>query len=209
MRLNEVPVGTIIKIYVYNENGYVEFDSKVIGVMNKPLRSHYGLYINPIRVNGKLLNFDNVRKKILFRNPNNYRDYEVKASYIGKSTISKDKYMILSPDNVTPIEYRQEFRVPFSEKCSLQIGATTKEVNIKDISFNGIAFVFEKGDFSYHVGDEIFASFKHNTNTYKVHGEIVRFVEEGFRVIVGCRLINPDMSLSLLVNVLQAKYKKK
>ncbi len=209
MRLNEIPIGTTIKIYVYNENGFLEFNSKVISVMSKPLQSHYGIYIDPIRVNGKLLNFDNVRKKILFKHPYNFRDYEIRATFIGKSTISRNKYVILSPDNVSPIDYRQDFRVPFAEKCSLQIGGTSKRVLIKDISFGGIAFTFDKEDFDFHVGDEVSAQFDHNTNTYRVHAEIVRFVEDGNKVVIGCKLIEPDMSLNLLVNVLQVKYRNK
>lgn len=210
MKLNEISIGSKLILKVSKDNEEICFESEVVKTVSNPIGVQYGLCISTIRKDGKVLTFSNVYKKVEITNLEDGRLYKFNIPLIHRDVNDKhDWSILLSPDDVLPINNRDAFRVPFCEECVLQLGVNRKalECYVRDISHNGISFSFDKGAFKFDAGDEFSAQFKINNNPIRVTGNIVRTAddEETNKTIVGCTLSRPYPVIQKLVNKLQVR----
>lgn len=207
MKLNGVSQGCKVLLKVQKGIDVLEFETVVITPLQKPIGVMYGIVVELIKVDDKVITFDNVHKQAIITNIEDGRDYIFHISNITRHNFgSIDGLVLLSADDVSPKNYRSAVRVPICEECILQVeGSKTYDAYTRDISCTGISFAFKKDSFRYSVGQEITAQFEIDKVEMKVAGKIIREFEEGNRIILGCEFSRPYPFINKLVNKLQIK----
>ena len=212
MKLNELTIGSTAKIKVTKDKNSMEFDTIVADVCEKSLGIFSGLFVPLIRVDDKVLSFNNCTLEFLVVNAEDNREYKFHITQMSRQEYKGESYYILlSADDIKPINHREAVRVEYCEDCILQIGANKKalECFVRDISVTGISFAFPIGEFKYRIGDAVSAQFKIGENPIKVSAQVVRsFIDdEAQREIIGCTLSRPYHPINKLVYKLQTRNK--
>ena len=211
MRLNELPVGSSVNIKVFINGEELEFESRLIARIDKPIGVYQGACIEVIKVDGKVITFNSAHTIATITSIEDNRMYKFHLAGITRQNIAGlDTMLILSTDDTKPINHREAVRVPLCEDCILKAGQNRESIDAvtRDVSCTGISFSFPHGNFKYSIGEEVSAQFYVGAKgPYNVTATIVRDMQEENRTIIGCSFSRIYPVINQLVNKLQVRNK--
>lgn len=210
MTINEIASGSSITLEASLGSSKIEFESVLLAPLEKQNGAIFGAIIPIIKQSDKILTFNGVKVKAIVTNIDDNRVYNFNIVKFVRSTYEGGQcYIILSPDNIKPINHREAVRVPYCKECVLQVGEHKKalECYVRDVSQTGISFSCAANSFKYKVGEEVSAQFKIDGNPVKISAKVVRgLTEKGTnRDVIGCSLNREYPVINKLVCKLQTR----
>lgn len=207
-KLSEMASGLKVHLTVSSGTEELEFETDIVEV------GEGHIIVEPIKYDNRLLNFSNrtITKNIVIDAqplPEKYMDVDVEIT-----TLENKKYhIILSENEGTPINRRNEFRVYVGGYVTAQIANTNQsvEVILKDVSVGGFSLIIRKEGIDGIVGwkgQVIKAVYYREENKSKVPmvfiGQVVREedVDEG-RILVGCKNLRQPFGIEKFVADMQ------
>lgn len=165
---------------------------------------------------GKILNFDSdsiTCDVIAIHNNKPHIWSDVKILRVNLPDAG-NAYLVLSDDNVRPINRRNEFRVFLGcdGVCYVNQGKQPMSVIVKDVSCSGIGLVgYKQSAVEFKTGMPIEVRFSEQFNNsvshdYNVLGKIVRYADiDDNKFLLGCKLFGDNRELAKMIYARQRR----
>ena len=203
MRIRDIPSNQKLHIEVSAKGGALEYD-----VVTK-FCAYGGVFVSPIRYEGKMLNFSrpDIRIKVLYLR-NEQKPIEWQSCFIKSVEYKGQKYHMIGSAGVgIEVNRRGCVRIFIGDPGEAQIGAHTgiMQVTVKDISSTGFSFLGERMS-DTEIGEAVHITFQESVHSEKfsLYGRLVRKVEQHeTRVLYGCKMIAPHTQLDTYIALRQ------
>lgn len=189
MRIRDIPNNQKLHIEVSAKGGVLEYDVVI------KFCAYGGVFVSPIRYEGKMLNFSrpDIRIKVLYLR-NEQKPIEWQSCFIKSVEYKGQKYHMIGSAGVgIEVNRRGCVRIFVGDPGEAQIGAHTgvMQVTIKDISSTGFSFLGERMS-DTELGESVHVTFEEKVHSerFSLYGKLVRKVElDETRILYGCKML--------------------
>ena len=210
MTINQTTEGSPVTLTVIIKGEEMILETKVLQQFQEPYKDTFCIGVEPILKEGKPVSLGRHKITASIKNEENKRDYEFTITLHG---FNKDRSLLLlfSPDDVSPVNHRLNYRVGCNYDVVAQIGNNKKAVDglLHDISFSGLGMTFVMGEIqTIQEGDAVSVSiYDQYEHMYKVFGQVVRYIEwfTDNRMLVGVQFDETPPAIAGLVASLQRR----
>lgn len=188
MRLDELLKGQKLHVEVLAKGGMLEYD------VTTSLCSHGGVLIEPIRYQGKILNFNrsDITIRVLYARDGE-KPIEWDGCFIKTVEYNGEKYHLIGCEKIgVEVNRRGCIRIFLGDKGVAQVGEHRGVLNVtvKDLSCTGFSFIGESIP-DAPTGALVHLTFEEGIRLEKfsLYGNVMRKVEmEEKRALYGCKL---------------------
>lgn len=189
MLINKVKAGSKVVLQAEKSENSIEFESIVV------FGQEEGLFIEPILYDNHMINFRKTNEVLYTATVVNNEDSKL---YIWpditiKAVMAKGRklyHLLVSEEDIRPINRRDTFRLPLGLAGAAQIGTNKKvhDIYVRDISATGIAFIC-KDKIELPAEDTIHIIFEDKDLNIKLNIRCmqVRTAEANDKTLYGCR----------------------
>ena len=118
--LSDMDIGSEIQLNIKTSKGVATVQSKILGILNNSEKFGYGVYVNPIKINGHLVSLEGCSVNATVINNADGRSYYFPLSLAVNNT--RDMHLQLySKFSSKPTNFRDTFRMPCSYMAEIQI----------------------------------------------------------------------------------------
>ena len=218
MFLNQIGLGSKVKIEFNMQNQKLEFETEVVRALEEKTQLGFTVICKSIRKDGKVINLKSKEGNfsVYISNVTDNRDYKWNAFYIANVRIDNETFLrISSMKEIKPLNRREYIRLPVGDNIVVQVGTNKKTLDgfLNNISLTGFGCtVLTTCDAK--IGEHATVSYfnKELNHNFRFNG-IVKRVEHlrAERVYIGCQLEgeNDNNWINKLVVHQQVKQLKK
>lgn len=202
LTLDDMPVGSLVKLFYKLPNGEVSLDTVV---RDKSVYGKNTLLCDYLMHNGKIIRCSDWLSKAEIYNTDTKRTYcfmEIKAV-----NTKKDGLVLASNNKVKPIENREAFRFSCGYNCDIRLKSHTgvSKGIVHDVSFSGISCLISKESSKPIITEEASITVTDGDTRciYKVIGNVVR-IDENYsddRLLIGVKIKNENSVKELIQNI--------